>query len=221
MDKAGSALAACRATVDTLGATERPSNSMDPDDSLSGSFANMRLRYLLSTGDWTGEVAGWGLPKSTKPGARLDFVFARAMGEIAQDHLAAAREALRELETVGREVADIETKRGDADPSYRVRPEILLLEARGLLAEQEKDYAGAEKSLRQAVALEETLPIAYGPPTVDKPTRELLGEFMLRRDRRNEAHAEFEKALARTPGRRLAERGFKATSASVSVGQLP
>jgi tetratricopeptide (TPR) repeat protein len=134
------------------------------------------------------------------------------MTEIMQRRTAAARQALAELEVVAREVTDIETKRDDSDPSYRVRPEILLLEARGLLAEQEGDLATAERLLRQAIGLEEKLPIAFGPPTIEKPTHELLGEFLLRRDRKDEAHAEFEKALASTPGRRLARQGFNASS---------
>ena len=214
MDKARSAVALCRTSVESQAAMDHPGMSMDPDQSLSGSFANMRLRYLIDTGDWTGEIAGWSLPKAAGPGARLDFVFARAMAEIIQGHRAAARQALAELETVGREVADIETKRGASDPTYRVRPEILVLEVRGLLAEQEGDVAGAEKLLRQAVSLEEKLPIAFGPPTIEKPTHELLGEFLLRRGRKDEARAEFEKALALTPGRRLAVQGLETTSGS-------
>lgn len=216
MDKAKTALVSCRSALDTTVATDHPGHSMDPDESLSGSFADMRLRYLLETGDWTGEVAGWSLPKAAGPGARLDFAFAQAMGEVAQGHLAAAHKALGELEAVGREVADSEMKRGDSDSSYRVRPRIFLLEARALLGEHESDLVGAEKLLRQAVGLEEALPIAFGPPTIDKPTRELLGEFLLRRGRRAEARAEFEKALTRTPGRRLPGHGFDATSAGAA-----
>ena len=118
---------------------------MDPDASLSGSFANMRLRYLIDSGDWTGEMAGSPVPKSAGPGARLDYAFARAMTEIIQKRVDAARQAIAELETVGREVKDIETKRGDADPTYRGRPDIVILEARALMAEQETDFANAEK----------------------------------------------------------------------------
>jgi len=187
--------------------------SMDPDTSLMGGFANMRLRYLLDTGDWTGEIASWSLPNTAGAGARLDFAFARAVGEIMQGHRDPARQALAELESVGREVAEIKTKSGDPDPSYRVRPEIFLLEVRALLAEQEGDIAGAERLILQAVGLEDKLPIAFGPPTIDKPSHELLGEFLLRRGRKDEAHSQFEKAVARTPGRRLTQQGFEATSA--------
>lgn len=213
-DKARSAVASCRATVESQAAMDHPGMSMDPDASLTGSFANMRLRYLLDSGDWTGEIAGWALPKGAGPGARLDFAFARALGEIMQGHRDAARQAVAEVEAVGREVVDLKTKSGDPDPSYRVRPDIFLLELRALLAEQEGDFAGAERLMLQAVGLEDKLPIAFGPPMIDKPSHELLGEFLFRRGRKDEAHAEFEKAVARTPGRRLSEQGFEATSAS-------
>jgi hypothetical protein len=193
---------------------EHSAHSMDPDVSVTGSFANMRLRYLLETGDWSGEVAGWTMPTNAGPGAKLDFAFARALGEITQGHIAAARDAIVELETASRNVVDVETKRSDPDPTNRVRPEILLNEAEGLMAEQENHLATAEKLLRRAVALESTLPIAFGPPTIDQPTHELLGAFLLRHGQRTEARAEFAKALAAAPGRRLAEEGLQAASAS-------
>ncbi len=216
MDKARSAVASCRTAFESEAAMDHPGHPMDPDKSLSGSFANMRLRYLLDTGDWTGEIAGWTLPKTAGAGARLDFAFARVMSEIMQRHGPVAREALAELEAVSHEVTDLETKRGDSDPTYRVRPEIFLLEARALLAEQDGDLVSAERLSRQAVSLEERLPIAFGPPIIDKPTHELLGEFLLRRGRKDEAHSEFERALASTPGRRLAEQGLVTTSGSSS-----
>jgi tetratricopeptide (TPR) repeat protein len=216
MDKAKNALELCRATLESQAMMDHPGQSMDPDNSMEGSFANMRLRYLLDSGDWSGEVAGWPVSKSAGAGARLDFALARVMSEIMQRHGPAAREALVVLTNVAREVIDIETKRGDPDLTYRVRPEIFLLEARGLLAEMDGDFAGAEKLLRQAAGLEEKLPIAFGPPTIDKPTHELLGEFLVRRGRKEEAHSEFERALASTPGRRLAEQGLKKTAESNS-----
>jgi len=216
LDKSKSALGLCRASLESQITKEHPGHSMDPDDSLSGSFANMRLRYLLDSGDWKSEIGGWTLPKNAGDGARLDFVFAHVMSAIMQGDKTAARAALVELDGVSREVVDLETKRGDPDPTYRVRPEIFVLEARGLIAELEGDFAGAEKLLRQAVEREDKLPIAFGPPTIDKPSHELLGEFLLRRDRKEEARVEFERALASTPGRRLAKEGL----VSASTGKI-
>ncbi len=215
MDKARTSIAACRETVEKESAMVHQGHSMDPDASLSGSLANMRLRYLIDSGDWNGDIAGWPTPKSAGAGARLDYAFARALTEITLKRGDTSRQALAELETVGSEVRDIETKRGDADPTYRVRPDILVLEARALLAEENNDFAGAEKFLREAVRLEETLPIAFGPPTIEKPTHEMLGEFLMRRGRKDEARKAFEQAVARAPGRRSAVTSLeKLTSSS-------
>lgn len=219
LEDARNALAACRATLATEGTLDHPGMSMDPDSSLTSAFANMRLRYLIDTGDWQGEVAGWSAPKAAGPGARIDFAFARVLGEIASRRVPEAKQVLAELEAVSREVADMETKRASPDPSYRLRPGILVLEARALIAEQDGDVTGAEKLLRQAVGLEETLPIDFGPPTIDKPTHELFGEFLLRHKRNDEARAEFAKALARTPGRRLSVQGFTTASPGAAGAQ--
>lgn len=202
-------LGGCRAELDAAGTSATPSPSLDPDNSLVGSYASMRLRYVLDSGNWGGAVASRPLPDGAGLGARLDFAFARALNAIEQGHLDAARAALDELEAAGKAVVDFETQQKDPDPTYRVRPAIMLLETRGLLAERMGDVTSAEKAYRQAVDLEAGLPVAFGPPVIDKPTHELLGEFLLRQGRKAEAHAEFEKALARTPGRRLVEHGLE------------
>jgi len=203
LDKAKVTLSACRAALESQTTMDHNSHSMDPDTSLSGSFANMLLRYQIDGGDGSGEISEWTLPKNAGSGARLDFVFARLMNQVSQKNVVAARQSLTELEATAREAKDVLAKSADPDPTYRVRPDIVLLEARALIAEQENDLGGAEKLLHQAVALEETLPIAFGPPTIDKPTYELLGEFLLRRGCKDESRAAFQRALARTPGRRL------------------
>jgi cytochrome c-type biogenesis protein CcmH/NrfG len=54
------------------------------------------------------------------------------------------------------------------------------------------------------VTIEEQLPYEFGPPFIDKPTWEALGEALLAANQPAEARAAFEKALARTPGRTTA-----------------
>jgi hypothetical protein len=211
LESAKSTLIGCRTELQAAQPMEPMSHSMDPDASIATSYANMRLRYLLDSGDWSGDVAGWALPANAGPAAQLDFAFANALKEIAQGHAAAARAAIGQLDAVAHTVIERETQHNDPDPTYRVRPEILLTEAQGLMAEQEHQLADAEKLLRHAVDLEATLPVAFGPPTIDQPPHELLGEYLQRHGQRAEAHAEFVKALAAAPGRRQAEKGLRAT----------
>jgi len=201
-------LAGCRAAAEAETAAKDAEHSMDPDDSLGGSFASLRLVYLLESGDWTGEAMGWPLPPVAGPGARLDFAFARALGALARQDAAETKLAMADLEAVGREVAAAERAKGEPDPTYRVRPEIFRLEAEALLAESRRDFVGAERLAREAVALEDGLPVAFGPPTIDLPTHELLGGILLRRGRHDEARAEFERAHAAAPGRRHAAQGL-------------
>jgi tetratricopeptide (TPR) repeat protein len=217
-DEARRALGTCGGDLEAHTAEDHPGDAMDPDDSRSGSYANMRLRYAIDTRDWGGAEALGPAPASAGPGGRLDLAFARVLAEIGQGRRDAATRALDELGKAAGAVTDIETKQAGADPTYRVRPQIFLLEGRGLLAELNGDLPGAEKLLRQAVDLEQTLPIAFGPPEIDKPTHELLGEFLLRRHRYDEARTEFQKALARTPRRRLAEEGLAAAEAGLKRG---
>ena len=217
MEEARATLAGCRERAETEQASQEPGHSMDPDSTLGGSFASMRLGYLIESGDWQGEVASWPLPPVAGPGARLDFAFARALAAISGGEPGETRLAMADLETVGREVVAIEVAKNDPDPTYRVRPEIFRLEAEGLLAEKRSDFTGAEKLLRQAVALEDSLPVAFGPPTIDLPSRELLAAFLLRRGRQTEARAEFERALATAPGRRPALQGLAAATAATAI----
>jgi hypothetical protein len=210
-EKARDAVAQCRARIDAEADMERAGQSLDPDNSLVGSYADMRLRYLIDTGGWPDEMASWTLPANAGAGARLDFHFARVLNAVMRGDHSQAEAGLKDMEIAAKSVVDIQSKSGDPDPTYRVRPEIFLLEARGLISELNKSYAEAEKFLSKAVQLEDSLPIAFGPPAINKPTHELFGEFLSRRGRKDEAHAEFKKAVARTPGRRSAEKGLRET----------
>jgi len=210
------AVAACRAQLEAEPTAERTGTSTDPDTSVVASYANMRLRYLIDAGNWPDEMASWKLPQTAGAGARLNYEFARFLEELRQGRRAQAVQALTDLEPAAKAVVDLETKNAGPDPTFRVRPQILLMEAEALLAELDGDQAKAETLLKQAVELEEKLPMAFGPPMIDKPTHELYGEFLLRRGRKEDANSEFKKALARTPGRRSAEKGL-AESTAVSA----
>ena len=74
--------------------------------------------------------------------------------------------------------------------------EALILFAEGKTAE-------AVTLLEEATAAEEVRPLEYGPPSVVKPSHELLGEMLLALDRPAEARLQFLEALERAPRRTL------------------
>ena len=55
--------------------------------------------------------------------------------------------------------------------------------------------------MQQAVAAEKNLPYAFGPPSPEKPSDELLGELLLKANKAAQAREAFAASLKRAPGR--------------------
>jgi predicted negative regulator of RcsB-dependent stress response len=91
---------------------------------------------------------------------------------------------------------------------YRYRADVLEQEIKGLAALAEGKRDDAIAILERAAAAEDAMPAEFGPPFVDKPARELLGDVLLRIGRPREAAAAYAAALKRTPGRRQAAPTF-------------
>ena len=91
---------------------------------------------------------------------------------------------------------------------------ILRMELEGLLAIADGKVDEGISLLDKAVETEAGYPLMFGPPKIVKPTYELLGEESLRAGRFEEATQAFEKALARTPGRRVTVAGAEAVTAA-------
>jgi hypothetical protein len=80
------------------------------------------------------------------------------------------------------------------------------IQALALLAENKRDEA--EVLLRDAAAKEQAMPIEFGPPFVDKPAPELLGDVLLAMGRATDAAAAYESALRRAPNRAASVSGL-------------
>ena len=172
---------------------------LDPDSSLAGSFAAMRLRYILDTEDWTGEVVSWTVDAGAQQRTRIALEFGTGYAAARagrHDEAVAALERLRKArESLAAAVGAANTEQ---DASF-AREWARILETQ--LAAVAKGLAGSIPVLQEIAIAEEKLPIEFGPPAVDKPSYELLGEALLAANRPREALAAFEKALARTPER--------------------
>ena len=70
----------------------------------------------------------------------------------------------------------------------------LMLAAKGKLD-------AAIELIRSAAKREEALPYAFGPPSIPKPSHELLGDLLLKNNNPKDAREAFSASLARTPRR--------------------
>jgi len=199
-EKAAELTAACYADA----APAATSNSaFDPDNSRQASFITMWARYLFDTEDFDSDVAALKLDLSpTQVQERMTVAYVKALESALAGNAAGVREQLGIVrDTRGA------TERLDADSDAhfgleaRGRSEVIEHQVQALLARAEGDMDGAVAHARAAAVREEAMPFMFGPPFVDKPSYELLGEILLAAGDREEATDAFRKSLARTPNR--------------------
>jgi tetratricopeptide (TPR) repeat protein len=194
-------LAECRDQDPKMAAMMKPG----PRDLYADPFTTMWARYLLDTGDPTGDVARWGVDPVGLPASRLTYWFTRGFGAARQGNVAAIRTALATFEQAHQEIAS-QIPRDGVEPSpeereFLIRAEVLRLELEGLIVAGAGERRAGLDTLRRAALLEDGMAYAFGPPFVDEPSRELLGEELLAAGEAEEARQAFQAALKRTPGR--------------------
>jgi hypothetical protein len=174
--------------------------------------------YLVETGQWDDPVAD--IPVETSGlniAVRSEYNFLEGMKAYTREDAAGLDGIIAGMD---KDIAFESAVAGDAGASFCMnltreavtrtdveQSRIMAMQLRGLRAMLDGDPAQAETWLRRAVALEDSLSYDYGPPTVQKPTHEMYGEWLLERGRSEEAMRQFEMALERAPGRVLALRG--------------
>jgi tetratricopeptide (TPR) repeat protein len=183
---------------------------VDPDNSALHSLLQMRARYLVDSEAWDGEVAQWrvDLPPG-HPAERVTFEWTEGMAAVGRADLSEARERLANLASARSALgAFLVEHPEDLGPAVERRAGILENELTASIRGLEGRRNEAVSILKAAAAEEEAIPSMFGPPFVDKPSSELLGETLLELERADEAAAAFRRALARTPERTLSLRGL-------------
>ncbi len=174
----------------------------DPDNSPIGSFAAMATRYVIDAED--AAPLDWPVDLSGAPYAGLRLAFARGWVAARADDAEGVEAALQEFRTQ-RAAADAGSTSDAGPPS---RASVLEMELEALRRSAAGEIDAAIALAREAAAAEEAMPFEFGPPHVDEPTHELLGELLLRAGQPEEARAAFETALSRTPERVQAMSGL-------------
>jgi tetratricopeptide (TPR) repeat protein len=197
------------------------SDATDPDNSLMGSAVGMWARYLIDTEDWSGKLARW--TPSVEPGdpVRATWLFARGVAAARRGEVKVAQVALADYQATRQRL--MRRYSGSTDPGdaeYLERLTILGLEllADVMLESNPPNGDSAVTLLRQATAIEDGMAYAFGPPFVDKPSHERLGEVLLALGKPADAKREFDAAARTTPNRALVKRGLERSDAGLPPG---
>lgn len=133
-----------------------------------------------------------------------------------------AEKSIAELQAIRKQMID----RGEAYPAKAVEIRELEIAATAAAAKGKNDEA--IQMMQRATAIEEEMSPPSGPPTLIKPSHELLGEILLRANHPKEAAQQFATALLRQPNRarsllgsaRAAAQGGDAKSAAEIYSRL-
>jgi tetratricopeptide (TPR) repeat protein len=173
-----------------------------PNRSEMWHFAVMRGHYVIDTENWD-EADKWASSVGDDFQADRNYYFTSALAAIHQDNMADAVEHLQNLEQT------------TASPER----DIQINQLRGLILIAEGNTAEGLTFLRQAVAAESELPVDFGPPTIVKPSYELLGDVLLDLGNFGEARDAYQKQLERTPNRLRSLKGAEKSAQPTSRPQ--
>jgi tetratricopeptide (TPR) repeat protein len=177
-------------------------SALDSDSSSAASFAVMRSRYLIDSGDWSGPVAAMKVNVEGLITAEFTRDWVDAYGAVRFGKLDAAVAAIERSKGSTKRYVAAATAAGigpDAPAQRRAKIEQQQLD--GLLLMKRGRTKEGMALLSEAAAGERASPMEFGPPSLDKPANELLGEVLLEQSRAKEACTAFEAAQVLAPGR--------------------
>lgn len=139
-----------------------------------GILAWMRLAHVLATDRWEDGPALWEIDVSGQPApARAAELYFRGLASHRVGDRRGLDSARAALITIRQELAG-----SNPDSPALGELDVQLLELRAFQQLGAGRRAEAIATLRQAAALQERLPVEFGPPQVAQPSHELLGSLL-------------------------------------------
>jgi tetratricopeptide (TPR) repeat protein len=175
--------------------TMRTNLAANATPSVRGYLLTMRAHYLINSGRWDDPAGGWEIDRAGLTATAL------AMDDFALGYAAAQRGNRAEAR---RRLAELKATAGMTPGRI---PTVLAKELEAALLIEDDKVGQSLPLLLQATALEDSLPVEYGPPDVVKPSHELMGETLMRMSARD-AQLHFERALELAPRRALSLLGL-------------
>jgi tetratricopeptide (TPR) repeat protein len=206
-DDARKALDACRASAFT--AKLESAGAMDSYEGRIDSFADMRAHQIASGGTLI-PVDDVTIPDGAQhASARFMVAYGDVLASAKRGDVPALKAAVARLRESQK--AAMESRHqamSGMNPNAHTRYEVMVQQASALQLAAEGKRAEAIAMLQKTATTETSMPFEFGPPVIEKPTYELLGDELLAAGRASEAAAAYRSALERTPGRTMSVEGL-------------
>jgi len=121
------------------------------------------------------------------------------------------QKAVGSTDNSGSQKAECKAHAANMSPAENLAVQIMEKELQAAIWNAQGKKEDALQLLKEATAVEDSMTFEFGPPLPVKPSHELYAEFLMEAGKYKEAQDEFNKALARAPGRTLSLRGLAET----------
>ncbi len=161
----------------------------------------MWARYLIETGDWDSEIADWTFHLGDAFDPSLNYAFVQGMRAAFAGEETTAAKYSAQYSGLKDELSRIILGREQQQPLnllYLDRLAVMEQELKVALGMARGEVVGAIELAREASRLEGEMPVSFGPPFVDLPAAELLGQLLLDAGEHSEAVLAFETQLERS-----------------------
>ncbi|MCG2589975.1 hypothetical protein [Rhodohalobacter sulfatireducens] len=154
-------------------------------------YGVMMSHQIIDTENWE-SINEWKEDFSTETTAGRNYYFTSALAALKNNNISEATQFLEDLKSLN--VSSMYNEDEELD--------IQIMQIESLLLIENGEHEEGLELLEKAVIAESELPVSFGPPTIVKPSYELLGDVLTELGRNNEAIDAYEKQLERTPERR-------------------
>ena len=176
--------------------------------------------YLTETDEWEGAIADIPVQISDlNISVRSQYYFLEGMkgytakDTVQMDRIIAMMESDIKREEYVQEFSSASlcsnATRAEAAPSDIVTSRARQQQLMALREDLAGRHDAAEEHLLQSIELQESISYSYGPPAIQKPTRELYADWLVARGRYREAEVQYTLAEKSGPKRRLIHEGIK------------
>jgi hypothetical protein len=176
--------------------------------------------YLVETNDWDGDIAEIPVDISDlNVTIRSQYHFLEGMKAFVKNDSnlldsiidLTEKDYQRESFVVSNNNSKIcsAVSRAEASKTDLIESKIRQTQLRALRASLDNDKTLAETYFLESIELEESISYSYGPPAIQKPTRELYADWLLTQNKNQEAATQYEITLKSAPKRLLALKGIE------------
>ena len=174
---------------------------LDADGHAVASVVQMWARYLIETRGWDSDVVDWSFKTGDALDPNLTISFVKALQAANSGLVAQTGQLLEQFRRLAAELRQEVGRQEEAAPGdllYLERLAVMELQLQAAIEMARGDMGRAAAHAREASRLEGEMPYSFGPPFVDLPAAEMLGDLLLASGKYADAVSAYELQLERS-----------------------